>query len=704
MKGHYSKSRMGFVILAFSSVFILFFLRLIFVQVIKGHDYREKAQRQYLQSMEIPAVRGDIYDCRGRKVAANMLKKSLFAYPLDQDGLARTYGQLAYILDRPDRAVQSQYPLTPKKFRWIKRGLTLDEIVRFESLHQPEGIFLRDEPARYYPYGTVGRGVLGFVDIDNHGKAGIELVMDDHLAGEAGRAMVQRDGQGREYNIQEVPLKNAVAGGSIILTVDWDKQQIVEKELAAAVEKYHARSGMAVFINPHTGAIIAAADHYPGEDDDEKPMKLDAVCGTFEPGSVFKLITAAAALEDGRVKPSDRFDAEQGRWRLGRHLLRDDHKYDELTFRSAFELSSNIVMGKVANEIGGDKVLAMAKKMGFGRKTNSGLHGESKGVVERPKRWSQFVTSTFAIGHGVSVTALQLAQAFAIVASGGQLNEPYFVAGCINSNGDIVDKHESHPLKVLDTSVVAELHSFLRGVVISGTGEPLAKAPINIAGKTGTGEKPNLETGGYDKNKYTASFAGYFPADSPLVAGIVVLDEPEPIHYGGYTSGPAFMNIAAKFAALDNYCRGQVSNLALSADTNQIAREETADNLSLPDLVGKSRRKAEAALAKSGLNGEFIGSGDRVLATHPPPEAFVQKNRIVRCYFGPGEDQPMTVPDLAGLTIREAVSLLDRYGLILRCQGHGRVFKQNPAAGASIPGNGKVEINCRASQEVRASF
>ncbi len=557
------------------------------------------------------------------------------------------------------------------------------------------GLFLREEPTRQYPYRDIGKAILGFVDLDNRGRSGVELVMNDYLTGLPGLSSIQRNGIGEEYLIREIPLREPIPGNSVVVTVDWDKQQIVEEELARAIVEFNAKGGMAIFLDPASGAILAAAGCNGDGTATDKPMKLDPVSCVFEPGSVFKLITAAATLEDGRIQPTDSFCAENGYWQLGRHRLRDDHKYDTLSFREAFELSSNIVMGKIANEIGADKVFAMAQKLGLGRKTRCGLNGESAGILDKPRRWSRFTTATFAIGHGVSVTPLQMAQAFAVIASGGYLSQPHIIAGCINGDGKIVDRHVPRPVKVLDDDVVEVLDSFLRGVVERGTGKPVAKAPFAIAAKTGTAEKPNLESGGYYKNRFMASFAGYFPADSPLVAGIVVLDEPEPIHYGGYTAGPAFRNIAVKFAALDKY-----DLPALNASPGEVPEDlPVADPGSpvvrLPDLVGVSRAKARYELSQRGLEMEFSGPGGKIVGTRPAAYTWVGPGTRVYCYVTQDNPAETIVPDLTGLTIREAMAILKRYGIDHACSGVGRVVSQVPHPGESLAKGDRILLTCQ---------
>lgn len=701
MKTPYSKVRIGIITLLFVMAFVMFFARLVFVQVIKGEELRDRAERQYLRSIELPAKRGEVYDIKGNKVAVNTSIKSVFSYPLSNKDTESSYRLMARIFKESKSRLRRQHRLMPKKFRWIKRGLTEAEFKRFEAYNNQSGLFLREEPNRIYPYGKVGQAILGFVDLDNRGKSGIELVMENTLAGSPGRSMIQTNGIGEEYRISEIPIREAVSGQSVVLTVEWDKQQIVEEELARAVREFKARGGMAVFLDPCSGAIIAAADCDAGDRSNGKPVKLNAVTSTFEPGSIFKIITAAAALENGKVQPGDIFYAENGLWRLGRRNLRDDHKYENLTFREAFELSSNIAIGKIAYKTGGERIFAMAQKFGFGRKVRCGLNGESSGVLQKPNRWSEYTTSSFAIGHGVSVTALQMAQAVAVIASGGFLCQPHFVAGCINDEGHIVERHTSRPIRILDEKTVSTLDSFMRGVVERGTGQPIGDAPFDIAGKTGTAEKPNLETGGYYKNKFMASFAGYFPADSPQVAGIVVLDEPEPIHYGGYTAGPAFKNIAIKFAAIDKYdVRLSAPPPAVPVENFPDAADEECGLVEVPDLIGASRRKAQYRIDKLGLTAVFSGPGNDVVGTRPAAGSRIVSGEKVYFYMKNGKEDKIQSPDLTGLTLREAAALMNRYGLAFTCRGQGRVVRQTPQAGTVMTADDIMQFECERNQGV----
>jgi stage V sporulation protein D (sporulation-specific penicillin-binding protein) len=288
-----------------------------------------------------------------------------------------------------------------------------------------------------------------------------------------------------------------------------------------------------------------------------------------------------------------------------------------------------------------------------------------------------------------------MAQAFAVIAAGGYLSQPHFVTACINDEGQIIERHTSRPIKILDDDIVATLDSFMRGVVERGTGEPIGDAPFAIAGKTGTAEKPNLESGGYYKNRFMASFAGYFPADSPQVAGIVILDEPEPIHYGGYTAGPAFKNIAVKFAAIDKY-KAKVSSPELGEDAQVYpdAGKDNRDLATVPDIIGASRGKAEFKLKKAGLTLEFSGRGQEVIGTRPAANSRLLLGQTVYCYMSQVDGKKMEMPDLVGLTIREAVNILDQYGIDFTCHGRGRVVRQNPSAGTALTAERTIDLEC----------
>lgn len=714
MTAVYSKSRLGILSIFFVMTFVLFFARLLYIQVVRGDDFRERARRQYMEGIELPALRGEIFDTKGNKIAGNSRFNSLCVYPLSYEDLDRVYIRLVQVLGEKESTLRQKFNLMPKQFAWIKRGLTPAEEARFAQDTTTCGVFVREEPTRSYPYGEIGRAIVGFTDIDNRGKAGIELSLDDRLTGVTGRSLILKDGKGKGYVIDEKAVQEPISGRSVILTIDWDKQQVVEEELARAVHQYKAKGGTAIFIDPHSGAIIAAADYVPKEGKPSRPVKLEAIANTYEPGSVFKIVTAAAALEEGGVTPYDQVYAENGKWKLGKNLLRDDHKHGWLSFQEAFEKSSNIAMGKIANQIGPEKVFAMAERMGFGRRTRCGLQGEAKGMLYRPRKWSIYTASAFAIGHGVSVTPLQMAQTFATVAAGGYMYAPHFVKGYVDPDGQIV-MHQSKPVKVLNDKTCELLNAFMQGVVEKGTATPIADAPFKIAGKTGTAEKPNFETGGYYKNRFMASFGGYFPADSPKVAGIVVLDEPEPIHYGGYTSAPAFKNIAIKIAAIDKYdftagARYQIDSIhadsaregsglmfvsapgsAAMPESMELDDGEMVDDseyLVLPELIGLTRMEASRLIDRLGLEIVFSGAGDTVLLSRPASFSQIPEGGALMCYMTPGYAGVSEVPDLLGLTIREAVALLNRYGIRHACEGAGRAVMQYPMAGARLePGD-----------------
>lgn len=718
MTSLYSKVRVASVLIFFTMIFVLFAARLIFIQVIRGDEFRDKAKRQYLAGVELPAPRGEIVDAKGNKIAANSCFKSLCLYALTDEDLAKSYTQIARIIGESESHLRSDLKLTDKKFYWIKRGLSLDEAGRCDSSSYACGLFVREEPTRSYPYGDIGRGILGFVDLDNRGKSGVEMAFDDRLTGISGRSLIQKDGKGKEYHISEFPLQEAVPGRSIMLTVDWDKQQVVEEELINAVKQYKARAGAAVFIDIRTGGIIAAADYDTIDGLQDKPMKLGAIANVYEPGSAFKIVTAAAALESGRVSPSDSVYAENGLWRLGKHSLRDDHKFGWLTFRKAFENSSNIGIGKIANRTDPDRVFDMAEKLGFGRKTRCGLQGEVKGALVRPRQWSTYTASAFAIGHGLSVTPLQMAQAFAIIASGGYFIPPYFVKGFIDPDGQVDFRH-SKPVRILSEKTCRTLDEFMQGVVERGTAKPIADAPFKIAGKTGTAQVPDFQHGGYLQHKFMASFGGYFPADSPLVAGIVVLDEPEPIHYGGYTSAPTFKNIAIKFASIDKYDiragRGYkvdstksdtihestgisfVSAKAYDSPSETPEPDITAtvkdiEYVTVPDLIGLSRAEARNQLHRAGFDVAFTGAGDSVLLTRPSGMNRIPEGGMVMCYMTPAFGGAGETPDVMGLTVREAVAILDRYGISYACEGTGRAVIQYPLAGSRLSPGETVKV------------
>ncbi len=681
MPNNLSKIRPVVILAIVTLSFLVLAGRLFQIQIIRGSRYSDIAKRQSTGKKEIRAERGVVFDRTGREVAINVYRDALFAYPSDKKEIRSIYHYLDKIYDHNSGFSRRNYDLDPRRFSWIDRDLDPDKEARLDRDSIP-GLYVRREFKRKYPFGSTGCQLLGCTDIDGIGISGLEYNFDSVLSGRPGLIDYLRDGQRNTYQIKEIPLLRPVGGNSIVLTVDWYLQEIVEEELKAGVEKYNALDGVAVFLDCHTGEILAAADY--SRDEKNNSVKLKAASDCIEPGSVFKIFTAAALIESGLVDLDEKIYCEEGLWHCGRKTLRDDKKLDSLTFREIFEYSSNIGVGKLALRLGGEKLVENARKFGFGQKTYVDLPGEATGQIGNPGEWSEYNIAALSIGHSIAVTPLQLAAGIASVANGGTLYQPRIIRGIINGEGQLIKKTTTHKVaRVMHEETASLLREFMMGVVDHGTATKAKSDVITLAGKTGTAEVVDLVNGGYKKHKFNASFGGFFPADNPLIAGIVVLNQPEPIHYGGWTSGPIFRNIAERFAIANPE--------QMLPSVNLVADDDNIKSFEIPRFVGRSFESAQKMAEEDGIDLTFSDTTGIIVWQYPPAERETAGPARVIVVTQNGRTR---MADLTGLNLRAALSFLAFQGITYEISGSGIVRKQSLPAFSGLSAKSHCRIVC----------
>jgi len=675
------------------AIVVLFFLvavaRLAQFQIVDAAHYSELVEQQSSGKISIPGARGMIYDRYGRVVAKNVTSQSLYAHPQSKTELSKVTSYLEKLFGLRKGEAADRFNLAANRFHWVKRHLD-DKLAEQITREAPRGLYLRTETIRQYPFGLVGRQVLGYTNIDNQGLSGFEYAYDSTLSGANGWADIRRDGLGKVYKVREQALVKPIPGRSVVLTLDVELQELVEEELAAAVVKYGAQLGMAVFIDCNSGEILAMAHYDPKEKEPEHPTKLYALSDQFEPGSVFKPFTAAALLDRGVINFKDSVYCEQGLWHIGKRTLEDDKKHGWLNFRGIIELSSNIGLGKCAQWVEGPALIDTYRKFGFGSRTGLNFPGENKGSVRPPQVWSQYNTAALAMGHSVATNSLQMANAMAAIANGGQLLEPRLILGYVDESGSVRrpadPKVIGNPLKKTSADT---LRAFLRGVVENGTGKAINSEFIAIAGKTGTAELPDLENGGYYKDRFMASFCGFFPADAPVIAGIVALKDPRPITYGGLTSGVAFRQIAERYS---------ISNRKLSAATERFCDkrpEPLQMTVVIPDFVGRDLVQARMLAKKRGVRLDASSEAGVVVWQYPAPDRRVfTDDEVTVAVVPPGGSLP-TMIDLKGATIRRASAFLDFAGATYTIEGSGRVAEQSVPPGEMISDSLVCRLICQ---------
>ncbi len=524
--------------------------RLYYLQVIRHPHYAARAGNQQQRVVELDAPRGTIYDARGRELAVSVEVDSVYAVPAeirDPKGMAR---RLAKLVDREPAKLAKMLADRGRDFVWIRRKLDPDAAGQIRAL-KVEGLHFVTESKRYYPMRELASQVLGFVGTESHGLEGLEQLYDRTVAGKPGRRTVLRDARKGTVMDPELSFTDPEPGRDLHLSLDATIQHIVERELAQAVDLRGARKGMAVLVDPRTGGVLALAS-YPSFDpnrygESSKDLwRNRAVTDFYEPGSTFKIVTAAAALESGLVHASDTFDCGMGGITLAGIRIRDHKPFGNLTFEEAIAKSSNVGMIKTALLLGDERLFDMARALGFGEKSGIDLPGEASGILHPLSSWRRFPLSKayVSFGQGVSVTPLQLAIAAATIANGGNRLRPYVVAAT-GSAGEI-DARRPAPqpvLRAMSAATAAELSRLLERVVTDGTAKSAAVAGYKVAGKTGTAQIPLH--GGYDRNRYVPSFVGFAPGDRPQIVGVVAIDAPQGFEYhGGQVAAPVFGAIA----------------------------------------------------------------------------------------------------------------------------------------------------------------
>ncbi|GAB4387585.1 MAG: penicillin-binding protein 2 [Thermodesulfovibrionales bacterium] len=526
-------------------------MRLADLMLINHERLAAQARLQHLGKKEIGLRRGAIVDRRGRPLAVNVDVESAFFNPREADDPAKAVPVIAEAASL-DRAALARKLSSDKGFVWVERKLSPQKAERLRSL-KVKGLGFVPELKRVYPKGPMAAHVVGSVGIDNQPLEGLELAYNKHLKGKPASVLFEKDAGGRPLSDGE---DYETGGNSLVLTIDEGLQFIVEKALDNAVTRWEAPAATAIMMNPFTGEILALANRPAYDPNDPSSStaadrRNRAITDLYEPGSTFKLVMAAGAIEEKVVKPGDTFDASKGYIVVGRRAIWDVHNHGVLTFKEVIQASSNVGAIMVGERLGKEKLYEYAKRFGFGEKTGIDLPGESSGTLKPLKQWSGTTLAAMSIGYEVAVTPLQVLRAYSAVANGGYLVEPYVVSRIISPEGQTIWSHRSDLMVRAISERTAET---LKDMLVSVTekGGTASEASIDgnsVAGKTGTAKLIDRESGGYSKKKYMSSFVGFVPADDPRVAVIVVVREPKGRYYGGLVAAPVFREIADRTMA-----------------------------------------------------------------------------------------------------------------------------------------------------------
>lgn len=540
------RSRQLRIFLFFLLSLILLLVRLFYIQGIKREFYYKIANNQHVVSTEIQSRRGTIYDRNMQILAVNINADSVFANPRLIKDKEEASKALAGALKLDEKYVTERLS-RDKGFVWIKRKITPEESEAIKRL-KIKGVELVTESKRVYPDKSLACHLIGASNIDNVGLEGVEYNYNNYLKGESGWLISTQDAKRNlleSYQYDFIPPKN---GMNLVLTIDEVIQSIAERELYKAFEKYNAKGASIVVMDPRTGAILALAN-FPNFDlndlNGRQPDSIRNRCinDFFEPGSIFKVVTASGLLNEGLVRLNDKFFCENGEWKIRSKVLHDVHPYGILTFKEVIEKSSNIGTVKAASALGPDKMYKYIKAFGFTSLTGIDLPGEVVGLNRPPEKWSKISMNAIPMGQEVTVTSMQLACAIAVVANNGFYVKPRIVKEIVSENGDVIK--EFRPVierKVITPKAAVYVRYVLNGVVENGTGKKAKVEEFKVGGKTGTGQK--IENGTYSHSKFIASFIGFAPYDKPLLVVAVSVDEPRGgVYYGGDVAAPVFKGV-----------------------------------------------------------------------------------------------------------------------------------------------------------------
>jgi cell division protein FtsI (penicillin-binding protein 3) len=604
------------------------------LQVLQGEKLMRLGERQHLKEWIVLPKRGALFDRAGEPLALSMESQSVYARPhriQDSPELSRNLAQILNI----NSADIHQKISTAKPFVWLKRQISPDEAEKIQALNV-DGVGMFYEPNRYYPQGQLAGQLLGFVGRDSEGLEGLELQYNDYIRGEAGSSVAERDALGRRVLVQGVEGLQIPPGGDVHLTLDTSIQHLAEKQLAATVVKYRAKAGVAIVVEPFTGEVLALAN-YPAFDPNNfsqqsaQQRRNRAVADSFEPGSTFKTILAAAALEEGVVGKEDLFYCEMGKYPYAGKIIHDTHPNGWLSFSKILQVSSNIGFTKVAEKLKRDRYFKYIEKFGFGHVTGIDVPGEVPGLLRKVESWSAIDLATHAFGQGIATTPMQLVMAYAAIANGGFLMRPYVTRRVLSPQGEVLLENQPHVVRrVISEKTSRLLASMLTEVTNEGgTGVMASLEGFEVAGKTGTAQKADLAHGGYAAKKRVGSFVGFVPANDPRLVALVLIDEPEVNVYGGVVAAPVFRNIA----------QGALRRLAVAPQNAAV----------IPAAVGQPElpiRRAAKRDSEAALDGNVVA-----------------------------------VPDFVGLSLREAVEKARTMKVNVKMQGYGYVIKQAPTPG-----------------------
>lgn len=700
-------TRLRTVAIVFLILVVGLVIRLFSVQLVDTDQYQLLAKRQYERRVTLDAERGIIYDRNMNRIAVNLINYSYAADPsfmkdADKDKVAENFSAVFKKTKSEYRKLLSK----PTAFVWLERRVS--EMTARQINDSIRGLIKLQSLRRHYPYGKAASAILGFTNIDNRGSSGIELDQQEFLGGQNGWAILQSDAIGRLRPNPDYPHQDPIDGKNIQLTIDMNYQTIAYQELEKTVTDYDADDGMVLIMSPNTGEILAMVN-YPGFDPNipEKYKSAElfrnrAITDLYEPGSTFKAFSAVAALEEKVRKPDDRIYCENGKVKIYDRIIHDSKKHGNLSFIEVVQKSSNIGIIKTTQLLGEEKFYQYIRAFGFGNETGIDIDGEIRGELKHPAAWSGLSLPMISIGQEVGVTALQMANAYSAIANGGNLFKPYVIKSIIDPKDD--DKTSRTDPQLIRTiasrETMIQVGDMLREAVLGGTGHRAQIKGVEVAGKTGTAQKIEQGSKTYSKDKYTASFAGFFPVKNPQLVFLVIVNNPRKSIWGEASAATTARSIVEKIIN---------SSDAFAKSINRVMAELEQDstiekNELTPDVKYLNVETAKSILDKLELPYRLIGKGDmiadqvwdfdgrkKILLLKTGSQVSVSETQLSDETTGPAK----RVPDVRGMSVRMAMNKLYEAGIDVKIKGNGFVIAQYPKAGKAVKNGERCVIQCR---------
>lgn len=717
------RRKINFLFVILFGIFTVILTKLVNVQIIDSEKYRIAARKQYENKIVLAPYRGLIYDRNMNVLVSNSYEYSFAADPNMVDKPEEVAEILSKTFGKSKEEYLSKLTSQNTSFIYLERKVDASKLNGLDSMKY-SGIIVLKEPKRVYNYGSLASQILGFTNQENKGQTGIELSMETELTGKEGFVIMQRDGRGNNRPSLEFPRKDPENGNNIVLTLDMNIQRFAEEELEEGVKSHNADGGKVVVLSVKTGEVLAMSS-YPTFDpnkiseSDTSGMKNAVISDIYEPGSTFKLITAAATLEE---KIEDRNSIiETGSVSEVKGLnITDVHGASSMTFQQIIEESSNIGFSNISIKLGSERFYKYARDFGFGIYNGVELPGENKGFLKRPIDFSSVSLPYMSIGYEVLVNALQISNAYSSIANNGMMMKTFIVKKEFsNDNSTIFESRPTPVRQVVSEKTAKTLTSLLTGVVERGTGTDAKVEGVSIAGKTGTAQR--LINGEYSSSSHNSSFVGYFPADNPQILITVILNNPKSgEYYGGKVAAPVFQKIATRiinFTGTSNIPSNDFVNVNYPVENSKInsIREINEQNILIPNLINLKPEDAKEILTESNIKYEIIdstGNTDNATAGGnsavskfiesqiPLPNERIPFNdnlkvKLVVKTNTVTDDKLILVPEMKNLSLRKAINVLLSDGFNIFINGSGKIISQSPVAGTrQLPGS-KIILYCK---------